>query len=82
MNSYNLAALPEETRASIEAHKVALFADFKGERLTVEQEAIIIAKRFKRGAIKRDRVKRIIESSFHSEELRVLINKFMGNKNG
>lgn len=72
----NLALLSDKKRAIVELHKGALFADYKGERLTVEQEAIIIVNRLKRGAIGRDRVKKLIDNSHDSEKLRNLINEY------
>lgn len=76
MNNHNLALLSDDDRAFIELHKGATLADHKGEKLTLEQEAVIIVNRLKNGAISRDRVKKLIDNSFNGEKLRNLINKY------
>ncbi len=60
----------------IELHKSACLADFNGEKLTLEQEAILIVKRLASGAIDRKQAQRAIDNSHNSEQLRSLVNKY------
>ncbi len=67
----------------VELHKSACLAEYNlinynGEKLTLEQSAILIVYRLKCGAIDRNKAKGLIDSHANSEGLRRLVNEYRG----